>query len=186
MGKAKTKAPPKTAQAKFAEHVATIAGTGKWQTTTTERVSKVADGAVHRGADGRVVVQDSPCERMQARGVLSERQGRALQKYHHHWYNAGMSGGPKSMDFNAIFAGQKSRDGLPSSENACFHRERYRSASQQIGLEQSVVVEAVVCREEELSDAGRRLGWHNDPQARAAAITSLRMSADSLIRLWGL
>src|SRR5207247_6882713 len=70
---------------------------------TRERLRR-AGKAVARGDSGQITMRDSPLERAFARGALSAEQYSAGQKYRHHWYHAGLSGGLVSVDLNRVWA----------------------------------------------------------------------------------
>src|SRR5258708_2664334 len=67
---------------------------------TRERLRR-AGKDVARGDSGQIT---SPLERAFARGALTAEQYSAGQKYRHHWYHAGLSGGLVSVDLNRVWA----------------------------------------------------------------------------------
>jgi hypothetical protein len=157
---------------------------------TDERKARAGDD-FHAGEGGRMQVRDAPLERMERRGTLGrdEQENRkhynGLNKFRIHWHHAGMAGNISALDPNHIFASDITNfSGLAKTEQQLFHRDRYRQATQAMGIRVSSVVEAVICYEKSLDEAGKMLTWSNGPQARAAATEVLRGAADTLCRLW--
>jgi hypothetical protein len=157
----------------------------------TPRREAMAGEDVHFGAEGRIQVRDAPLERMERRGTLgrndqeNKKHYNSLSKFRIHWTHAGYAGSISALDPNHIFASDiMNFSGLAKTERQLFHRDRYRQATQLLGIRVSSVVEAVVCLEKSLDEAGKMLTWQNGPQARAAATEVLRGAADTLCRLW--
>jgi uncharacterized protein DUF6456 len=133
-----------------------------------------------------VRLRDAPLERAFARGALTAEQYSAGQKYRHHWYHAGLSGGLVSVDLNRVWAVDLGAyAGMAKTERQVFHRQRYREAVQALGKISSHVLEWAVCREFALEQIGQALGWTSRPQAYAAALERMKAALDELCRLWG-
>lgn len=131
---------------------------------------------------------DTPLARAHARRVISDLQYRALAKFKHHWTCAGLEPSFGSSDLDRVFGSDVTGySGMAKTEAQVFHRQRYREAVTAVGLVASRVVEAVVCEEKKLEEAGSAiLGWKHPLQARAAAVEKLRDAGDRLAREWGL
>jgi len=145
---------------------------------TPERVRR-AGKDVARGNSGQITMRHAPLERAFARGALTAEQYSAGQKYRHHWYHAGLSGGLISVGLGAYA-------GMAKTERQVFHRQRYREAVQVLGKISSHVLEWAVCREFGLEQIGQALGWTSRPQAYAAALERMKAALDELCRLWGI
>jgi len=153
---------------------------------TAERL-RHADGDFERGHNGQITMCDSPLERVFARGVVSEEQYAAAQKYRHHWYHAGLSDRLGTRDLDHVLAHDLFKfTGMARTETQLFHRQRYREAVQAVGKLGSHVLDWTVCREVPLDRIGETLGWTNRAQAYAAAVERLKMALDELCRLWGI
>src|SRR5262245_35622166 len=145
---------------------------------TPERLRR-AGKDVARGNSGQITMRHAPLERAFARGALTAEQYSAGQKYRHHWYHAGLSGGLISVGLGAYA-------GMAKTERQVFHRQRYREAVQVLGKISSHVLEWAVCREFGLEQIGQALGWTSRPQAYAAALERMKAALDELCRLWGI
>jgi hypothetical protein len=153
---------------------------------TPERLRR-AGKDVARGETGQITMRDAPLERAFARGALTAEQYSAGQKYRHHWYHAGLSGGLVSVDLNRVWAVDLGAyAGMAKTERQVFHRQRYREAVQALGKISSHVLEWAVCREFALEQIGQALGWTSRPQAYAAALERMKAALDELCRLWGI
>lgn len=156
---------------------------------TVERIMKSRGdydvGDDHQGA--RVYTfRDSPLDRLRASGTLSEDQYQSLMLFRRNWYVAGMAGHVSAIDPNRVSAPETAGYALmPRGEAAAAAREIYRKSVQEIGLERSAIVEAVVCREMPLYAAGARSGVSERTASKDARVV-LRYSADMLARLYGI
>lgn len=132
-------------------------------------------------------ILDNPLARALARETINERQYRALTKFKHHHSSAGLEPSYGSADMDRVFSSDVGAfSGMAKTENQVFHRQRYRQAVQIMGMNTSRVVEAVVCAEWTLEDAGTKiLAWSHALQARAAVVTILREAGDRLASEWG-
>ena len=152
---------------------------------TPERVRR-AGSDFERGDTGQITMRDSPLERAFARGVITQEQYSAGQKYRHHWYHAGLSDRLGSLDLDRVFTTDLgSFSGMARTEHQVFHRQRYREAVQVIGKIGSHVLDWTVCREIEFEQVGNSLGWSSRPQAYAAAVERMKSALDELCKLWG-
>jgi hypothetical protein len=150
---------------------------------TPERL-KFADGHFKREGKTVIAIQDSPLDRMLSRGAIDPAPYRALMKFKHHWYHAGIGGSLSSVDANRIFARDATNfSHMAKTEQQADHRQQYRRAVQKIGLIASHVVERVVCHELPLA-AGVHLG--NAPQARSESTMALKIAGEMLAGLWGI
>jgi hypothetical protein len=153
---------------------------------TPERLRR-ARGDFERGHSGQITMRDSPLERALARGVITQEQYAAAQKYRHHWYHAGLADRLTSLDLGRVDAVDIFNvTGMARTEAQVFHRQRYREAVQAVGKLGSHALDWTVCREVALDRFGETLGWSNRAQAYAAAVERLKMALDELIRLWGI
>ena len=153
---------------------------------TAERVRR-AGADFERGDTGQITMRDSPLERAFARGVVTQEQYSAGQKYRHHWYHAGLCDRLGSIDLSQVFATDLgSFSGMAKTEAQVFHRQRYREATQAVGKIGSHVLDWMVCRETPLEQVGYTLGWSNRTQAYAAAVERMKVSLDGLCELWGI
>jgi hypothetical protein len=152
---------------------------------TKERLRK-AGSDFERGHTGQITMRDSPLERSFGRGVITQEQYAAGQKYRHHWYHAGLAGTLGSIDLERVFAADLAGfSGMAKTDNQVFHRQSYREATQAIGKIGSHVLESAVCREIVLEQVGYTLGWSSRPQAYAAAVERMKSALDGLCKLWG-
>jgi hypothetical protein len=153
---------------------------------TAERMRR-AGANFERGDTGQITMRDSPLERALARGVITQEQYSAAQKYRHHWYHAGLAGPLGSLDLDRVFAlDLGGYSGMAKTESQLFHRQRYREAVQAVGKLGSHVLDWAVCRETPLEQVGYTLGWSSRPQAYAAAAERAKTALDELCRLWGI
>src|SRR5438093_7680839 len=114
---------------------------------TPERLRR-AGKDVARGETGQITMRDAPLERAFARGALSAEQYSAGQKYRHHWYHAGLSGGLVSVDLNRVWAVDLGAyAGMAKTERQVFHRQRYREGVSAVGTSGAALLEWAVCRE---------------------------------------
>jgi hypothetical protein len=145
---------------------------------------EIADG---RGGAGTITMRDCPLDRVKKRGQIGPKEYDAALKFRHHWWHGGMAGQVKSLDLNQVFARDLSCMGhMAKTEAQAFHRQKYREACEMLGFRPGYIVLAVVCEEIEFELAGRKLGFENDPQARAAAVTLLQDGLYRLANLWGI
>lgn len=154
---------------------------------TPERVRQAA-GDMKRVIDNDgnkiIAMQDSPLDRMLSRGAIDPAPYRALMKYKHHWYHAGLSGSISSVDANRVFACDATNfSHMAKTEQQADHRQQYRKAVGKIGLIASNVVERVVCYEMPLA-SGVVVG--NAPQARSESTMALKIAGEMLAGLWGI
>lgn len=158
---------------------------------TPERLLK-SGGNFETGDDKQgnkvITMRDTPIERAKARDVIDERQYSALMKFKHHWVCAGLEPSYGSSDLDRIFGRDiASLSGMSKTERQVFHRQRYRQATQLIGLINSRVLEATVCEDRLFEDVGSAvLNWRHPLQARSAVVERLRDIADRLAKEWGL
>ena len=161
---------------------------------TPERLAK-SEGYLHvvqAGSEIYTTVRDTPIERLHESwkrrpvgvGVTDQRY-RAAEKLRLHWHHAGLAAKFAALDPNSVFSRGEPSCGMPTSEFMAHHRGQYRRAVQALGLQVSAHVEAVVCRDVEIVEAGRRLGYRDEKQARAAGMVALVMGLDRLAELWG-
>lgn len=152
---------------------------------TPERIAKAGE-AFDVGHHGTVTLRDSPLEWMERRGVISTSLYNVGSKYRHHWYHAGLLPSVGSIDLNRIFGEPGGNVGMPSSEMQAHHRQQYRSAQREIGMQIGRVLDNVICLEFSLVDAGQLLGWKDEKQARAVATAFVRDGLERLRTLWGM
>ena len=160
---------------------------------TPERMAK-SEGYLHvvtTGPDTFTTARDAPIDRLheqwKRRPVdhgIDLRRYNAAEKLRLHWHHAGMAERFAAIDPNTVFSRAEASCGLPTSEFMAHHRGQYRRAVQALGMRVSSHVEAIVCRDFEIVEAGKRLGYRDDKQARAAGMTALLIGLDQLSTLW--
>lgn len=132
-------------------------------------------------------MRDQPLDRMFARQAITGAEYSALQKYHHHWFHAGLDASMGSIDLNRIFSSDPgSMSGMAKTEAQAHHRKQWRDARARLGHRTGIVVDNVVCAGHTLETAGFSIGWTNKPQAIAAATEMLRDAGYRLAKLWGI
>jgi hypothetical protein len=168
---------------------------------TAERLQK-AQGAFTIGDDKQGTriyhFHDSTLDRLYSR-LARQAKGRgeedgirqeyaALLKYRVHWHNGGLEPSIGSVDLNRIFASDPaSMSGMPKSERQAFHRQMYRKAVEELGWKERILLENVVCAEQELKIAGWSIGrFVTRRDAREGAQKILRECARRLAKLWGI
>lgn len=158
---------------------------------TAERVAR-ATGALVIGGDARgalpvYTMRDTTLERALKRGAISAAECAALEKYHHHWYHAGLEVGIGSVDLNRVFASDPgSMSGMAKTEAQAFHRAKYREARDILGQKTGIVADNVVCAGTSLEVAGYGIGYNSPFRAREGALKHLQRAGDLLERHWGL
>jgi len=173
---------------------------------TLERMS-MASGNAAVGDDkmGRVVIQflDSPLDKLYGRLVRAARtkdqterlriEYAALKKYHRLFVESGMVGSVGSVDPNRTYSPNPSgRDFLGKSEKQCDHRDAYRAAVLHLnnnpkwGHKQTIVVDNVVCHENELEWAGYAIGKNSAGWAHEYSAKILRNAGYRLAVMWGM
>lgn len=155
---------------------------------TPERVGRAGDHSkrvIDNDGNKIVSMRDSPLDRMLSRGAIDPAPYRALMKYKHHWYHAGLSGSLSSVDANRVFASDATNfSGMARTERQAEHRQQYRKAVQKIGVIASNVVERVVCYEMPMA-AGVETA-RNAPQATSESAMALKIAGDLLADYWGI
>ena len=119
---------------------------------------------------------------MEARGIIDKRMYDAGVKYRLHWHQAGLQERYASLRLDGTFGASPET----ITDAMAHHRSVYQGAVQHLGVRQSNVVENVCCRDMQLEDVGRKLGWQNRPQAVAAAEALLKDALDRLAHWWGI
>ena len=152
---------------------------------TPERLAKAGE-AFEVGHHGTITLRDSPLEWLERRGAITTSQYNTGAKYRHHWHFSGMLPNVGSVDLNRVFASSSGNVGMPSSESQAHHRQQYRLAQAEVGMQIGRLLDNIICLEFSVVDAGRILGWRGEKEARAAAITLLREGLDKLRAKWGL
>ena len=153
---------------------------------TPERLRR-AGRDFQRGHTGQITMRDSPLERSFARGVITQEQYSAAQKYRHHWYHAGLSGALASLALDRVLTTDFGDfSSMARTEQQVFHRQRYREAVQSVGKIGAHVLEWTVCREATFEQVGNTLGWASRAQAYAAAVERMKIALDQLCALWGI
>jgi hypothetical protein len=160
-------------------------------TGPTRQRLNMAEGFFVVGDDkqgGKIhTMRDDPLSRMFARSVISGAEYAALQKYHHHWYHAGLEMGVGTVDLNRVFSSDPgSMSGMAKTEGQAHHRKQWREAREKLGHRVGIVVDNVVCAGHTLEAAGFSVGWRSKPQAIAASTEMLRDAGYRLAKLWGI
>lgn len=141
------------------------------------------------GSDGVCRVSQAPLDRLHARGRLDDDGARNSQLYdagdklRGHYYLAGLSGFAAN-DLNSTGGGHPSSR-TPISETMEKNRRSMRFAEAAMHSGDWQVVNAVVCLEASLKDAGYGVGCTNADAANAVALDRLRRGLGALAELWG-
>jgi hypothetical protein len=125
------------------------------------------------------------------------REYAALLKYRNHWHQAGLEPSMGSVDLNRIFASDASNmSGMAKTERQSQHRIMWRQARDLIGHRPGIVIDNVVCAENNLDIAGYSVGYgsykvgkktYSSPyRAREEATKLLREAAVKLADHWGM
>jgi hypothetical protein len=124
-------------------------------------------------------MMDHPLGRLYLNGAIARPLYEAGDKYHHHWYHAGLAGTVPAINHDSPMRaiGGDNFGGMPRSEFERTHRLEYRAAVQHVGMVRSRIVELVTCSGLPLEFA--ELGW---PQARKDLLVGL----EKLSVFWGL
>lgn len=176
---------------------------------TAERLLK-AEQHYHVGDDqqGGKIYQlcDNPLDRLYSRLVRAasshqentiRREYAALLKYRNHWHQAGLEASVGSVDLNRVFASDASNmSGMAKTERQSQHRIMWRQARDLIGHRPGIVVDNIVCAENNLDIAGYCVGYgsykvgkktYSSPyRAREEATKLLRAAAVKLADHWGM
>jgi len=112
----------------------------------------------------------------------------ALQRYRHHWHNAGLEPSIGSVDLNRIFASDpSSMSGMAKTERQAHHRKQFRDARALLGWKPHIIVENVLFADNPLDIAGWSVGLGpSRTSARDGAERVVRESARKLAKLWGI
>lgn len=148
---------------------------------TPERLAKM-DNFYHRSATGPITARDAPLERMEARGIIDRRMYDAGVKYRIHWHQAGLQERYASLRLDGTFGGSPET----ITDAMAHHRGVYEKAVQFLGVRRSNVVEEVCCRDCGLLDVGRKLGYRDADEARAASKKLLVEGLEALADFWGI
>jgi hypothetical protein len=128
-----------------------------------------------------------PLKRLHIRGIVSDTQFEAGQRYYAHYYAAGLS------SFGSVDLGRVGRSssgptyGMAATERQAYHRKMYRVGSQALGLQLSPYVDGIVLEEQDPELVGKRVtGRAHAQQARAVAIEMAKMGLDLLAKAYAL
>ena len=159
---------------------------------TPERLGKLLVGDLEIGEDGTghriYTISDSPMCRMFKDKRLSGVQFTALNRFHSHWWNAGLSESVRGVDLNRIYAPDPFNSvGMCSTERQYQNRREYRSAYALLTHLEGILVTNLICSESlNLEQCGNMLGFISPFRARAAATKVLCSVADRFAKLWGI
>ncbi|WP_156635328.1 hypothetical protein [Methylobacterium sp. Leaf123] len=141
------------------------------------------------GIDGVIRFASAPLDRLHSRGRLDDDGARNSQlhdagdKLRNHYYLGGLSGFAAN-DLNSTGGGHPSSR-VPISETMESNRRALRLAEAAMHAGDWKVVNAVVCLEADLEEAGREVGCNNVHAANAVALDRLRRGLGALAELWG-
>lgn len=141
------------------------------------------------GFDSVIRLAAAPLDRLHSRGRLDDDGARnsqlfeAGEKLRGHFYLGGLSGFAAN-DLNSTGGGHPSSR-VPISETMESNRRSMRLAQAAMHPGDWKVVNAVVCLEADLEDAGREVGCNNVHAANAVALDRLRRGLGTLAELWG-
>jgi len=104
-----------------------------------------------------------------------------------HWHLAGLTANPKTPNIMGVGAGTGDPAYMmPTQEAAVRHRDTIRMAREMIGPRCWPCVEAVVCEDRDLEDAGRMLaGYQSRAQAIAVALERVIHGVEIIAVEWG-
>jgi len=154
------------------------------------------------GDTGVITLRQSPVERAVRRRTLTERQGKAAEKFYSHWYQAGLAGSAGSADPLKVFGTSSDFTKLFTSERVEAHawvirkvikaiRERQGTAGHR-GDHGVQILWLIVCQEVPFREAGESLKdaqglkFLRGTSAEVMARTILRSALNILIDEWGL
>lgn len=153
------------------------------------RQTQIIGAAAPVGVDGIVRLAQAPLDRLHARGRLDDDGARNAQLYdagvklRGHFYLGGLSGFAAN-DLNSTGGGHPSSR-TPISETMESNRRSLRLAEAAMHPGDWQVVNAVVCLEADLTEAGYKAGCTNADAANAVALDRLRRGLGALAELWG-
>ncbi len=156
---------------------------------TEERLGKAEHGfEVGDDQQGRRVyfIELRPIVAMLKARQIDGKQYAALDKFHKHWFNANLTGGCRSVDFNRIYAPDPF-DYLDASERQWANRREYNRALDKLAFQERIIATNLILSETMTAEqCGYGLGYRSPYRARAAAVTVIRGIADKWIELWGM
>jgi len=159
---------------------------------TPERLEKLQDGDWSVGDDQQgnklVTIHGSPLARMFRDKRLDGIQFTALNRFHAHWWNAGLSESIRGVDLNRIYAPDPfSSVGMCTTERQYQNRREYRAAYALLAHQEGILVTNLICSESlSLEQCGYELGYSSPFRARTAASKVLRSIADRFAKMWGI
>lgn len=156
---------------------------------TEERLGKAQHGfEVGDDQQGRRIyfIELRPIVAMLKARQIDGKQYAALDKFHKHWFNANLTGGCRSVDFNRIYAPDPF-DYLDASERQWANRREYNRALDKLAFQERIIATNLILSETMTAEqCGHGLGYRSPYRARAAAVTVVRGMADKWIELWGM
>ncbi len=159
---------------------------------TPERLGKLLVGDLEIGEDGRghriYSISEAPIARMFKSGRLSGIQFTALNRFHSHWWNAGLSESVRGVDLNRIYAPDPFPSaGMSKTERQYQNRVEYRNAYKKLTHLEGILVTNLICSERySLDDCGYFLGFTSRFRAREAATKVICSIADRFSKHWGI
>ena len=148
---------------------------------TPERKLK---GDIDQAKDTKVFRSLTVLEQEYNRGVFNETHFNTGKRFYEIWEWSGLSPHFGSVDLNR-FGGGETAYGMPASERQAHYRALYRSAARMLAPSFLVIIEDVVLLDEPLVEVGRvRLGWKDEKQARASAVSLLMAALNALHFHW--
>ncbi len=126
----------------------------------------------------------SPLDRLYAKGVVSDRQFQAGDQYRAFWHYSGLDV-RVTTHYGERIAISEEKSALPATARQAEFRQRHRQAREALGQELAAVAQAILLEELPLVAAGRKLfGRRQAQQARASAIDTLKIALDVLGRFY--
>src|SRR5258707_776349 len=153
---------------------------------TAERIRRAGGGfEVGDGAKTLRMI-DAQLPRALARGIITQGQHSAGQKFYRHWYESRLD--PiKAFDPSRVFCG--GGNGSTITEHQTFHRQSYAEARKELGpsadLIESVICDGMGYEAAEKRRFGDIIGFANQRQAITAAQRELQIGLERLRILWG-
>jgi hypothetical protein len=148
---------------------------GEGETFGTVRLLRVAD--------------QTPCDLLRAKRLISEEEYRAAGRLWRNWYRSGVLSSVTVSYAEGIRISENAA-GMPASEAQAHHRQRFRAAAAELmraGRLTATYTLAIVLDDRAPEEVGRQYsGRRQAQQARAVAIDRLREGLAVLARHYGL
>ena len=152
---------------------------------TPERLAQMGErrrGGPTRGNAHRPVREASPLECLYERGLISQEEYQAGQRYVMHWHEAGLEPSVRSVNFDRVPSGEIDYSAMAKTERQAEHRKFHRAAVGCIGIVNSRIGEAVCCEEFPIGEVARQWSGYTDgASARAEVRGRLKAALEVLV-----